>query len=107
MNEHVLSDRNPVSKHPQQSRRPPFERIAILLQGVGALGAYQAGVYQGLARPVFIPTGPHRLPELQQAFVQAEVPPWRHLIPRDLPKSHCVRWKLKMPIASSEMKGRL
>lgn len=29
-------------------RRPPFECIALLLQGGGALGAYQAGVYQGL-----------------------------------------------------------
>jgi NTE family protein len=28
--------------------RPPFERIALLLQGGGALGAYQAGVYQAL-----------------------------------------------------------
>ena len=31
------------------SERPPFERIALLLQGGGALGAYQAGVYQALA----------------------------------------------------------
>ena len=30
-------------------RRPPFECIALLLQGGGALGAYQGGVYQGLA----------------------------------------------------------
>jgi NTE family protein len=29
--------------------RPPFDCIALLLQGGGALGAYQAGVYQGLA----------------------------------------------------------
>ncbi|MDL2406781.1 patatin-like phospholipase family protein [Rhizobium calliandrae] len=29
--------------------RPPFERIALLLQGGGALGSYQAGVYQALA----------------------------------------------------------
>src|SRR6202012_3590130 len=28
---------------------PPFERIALLLQGGGALGAYQGGVYQALA----------------------------------------------------------
>jgi NTE family protein len=28
--------------------RPPFERIALLLQGGGALGAYQAGVYEAL-----------------------------------------------------------
>jgi len=29
--------------------RPPFEQIALLLQGGGALGSYQAGVYQALA----------------------------------------------------------
>jgi NTE family protein len=29
--------------------RPDFERIALLLQGGGALGAYQAGVYQALS----------------------------------------------------------
>jgi NTE family protein len=31
------------------TKRPPFERIALLLQGGGALGSYQAGVYQALA----------------------------------------------------------
>jgi NTE family protein len=31
------------------SERPPFERIALILHGGGALGAYQAGVYQALA----------------------------------------------------------
>src|SRR6185295_1411032 len=31
------------------ANRPPFECIALLLQGGGALGAYQAGVYQALA----------------------------------------------------------
>jgi NTE family protein len=30
-------------------KRTPFEQIALLLQGGGALGAYQAGVYQALA----------------------------------------------------------
>jgi NTE family protein len=30
-------------------KKPPFERIALLLQGGGALGSYQAGVYQALA----------------------------------------------------------
>ena len=30
-------------------KRPPFECIALTLQGGGALGAYQAGVYQALA----------------------------------------------------------
>jgi NTE family protein len=34
--------------HPIKER-PPFERIALLLQGGGALGSYQAGVYQALA----------------------------------------------------------
>jgi NTE family protein len=35
---------------PDGSRaRPAFERIALLLQGGGALGAYQGGVYQALA----------------------------------------------------------
>ena len=31
------------------TERPPFERIALVLQGGGALGAYQGGVYQALA----------------------------------------------------------
>jgi NTE family protein len=31
-------------------KRPPFERIALLLQGGGALGAYQGGVYEALAQ---------------------------------------------------------
>ena len=30
-------------------QRPPFECIALVLQGGGALGSYQAGVYQALA----------------------------------------------------------
>ena len=30
-------------------RQPPFECVALLLQGGGALGAYQAGVYEALA----------------------------------------------------------
>jgi NTE family protein len=31
------------------ARRLPFERVALVLQGGGALGAYQAGVYEALA----------------------------------------------------------
>ena len=30
-------------------KRPPFGRVALVLQGGGALGSYQAGVYQALA----------------------------------------------------------
>ena len=37
------------SKSSTRSRRPPFERIALVLQGGGALGAYQGGVYQALS----------------------------------------------------------
>jgi NTE family protein len=35
--------------------RPPFECIALLLQGGGALGAYQAGVYEALAEANILP----------------------------------------------------
>ena len=34
---------------PRRRSRPPFDCIALLLQGGGALGAYQAGVYEALA----------------------------------------------------------
>jgi NTE family protein len=45
-----LENRQPArSKHHRLSGRPPFECIALLLQGGGALGSYQAGVYQALA----------------------------------------------------------
>jgi NTE family protein len=33
----------------KRRHRPPFACIALLLQGGGALGAYQAGIYQGMA----------------------------------------------------------
>ena len=36
-------------KSHKQLLRPPFESIALLLQGGGALGAYQGGVYQALS----------------------------------------------------------
>src|SRR5580704_15840892 len=39
----------PTSAHHKKPSRPPFECIALLLQGGGALGAYQAGVYEALA----------------------------------------------------------
>jgi NTE family protein len=34
---------------------PPFKTIAFLLQGGGALGAYQAGVYEALAKANVLP----------------------------------------------------
>jgi predicted acylesterase/phospholipase RssA len=36
-------------KPPRLAQRPSFERIALILQGGGALGSYQAGAYQALA----------------------------------------------------------
>ena len=38
----------PRLKSHQHLNRPPYDCIALLLQGGGALGAYQAGVYQAL-----------------------------------------------------------
>ena len=38
-----------LSKTHRQRRRPEFDSIVLLLQGGGALGAYQAGVYEALA----------------------------------------------------------
>jgi NTE family protein len=47
---HQTPDRRPSRRKTHVlSERPPFERIALILQGGGALGAYQAGVYQALA----------------------------------------------------------
>ena len=37
-----------TQRHRRVAERPPFERIALLLQGGGALGSYQAGVYAAL-----------------------------------------------------------
>jgi NTE family protein len=37
------------------TRRPSFEVVALLLQGGGALGAYQAGVYEALAEAGIYP----------------------------------------------------
>lgn len=40
---------SPSRKPSAPPNRPPFECIALLLQGGGALGAYQGGVYQALS----------------------------------------------------------
>src|SRR5436853_5148337 len=39
----------PFESEGTRRRQLPFERIALALQGGGALGSYQAGVYQALA----------------------------------------------------------
>jgi NTE family protein len=38
-----------LKKNHKLAHRPPFDSVALLLQGGGALGAYQAGVYEALA----------------------------------------------------------
>jgi NTE family protein len=38
-----------LSKTHRQAKRSGFDRVVLLLQGGGALGAYQAGVYEALA----------------------------------------------------------
>jgi NTE family protein len=42
-----MAKANDAALRPARSR-PSFECIALVLQGGGALGAYQAGVYQAL-----------------------------------------------------------
>jgi NTE family protein len=50
-NKKSLAPVGPRSKRKTHApvERPPFQRIALILQGGGALGAYQAGVYEALA----------------------------------------------------------
>src|SRR5271166_4242165 len=45
----MCADQRSKRKSHVLTERPPFERVALILQGGGALGAYQAGVYQALA----------------------------------------------------------
>lgn len=46
----ALVERRNARRRNSSGERPPFDCIALLLQGGGALGAYQAGVYQALAQ---------------------------------------------------------
>lgn len=39
----------PLHRHHRDIGHPPFDRLALVLQGGGALGSYQAGVYEALA----------------------------------------------------------
>ena len=54
-----LSSQDAGNASPTKSKnvvgRPSFECIALLLQGGGALGAYQAGVYEALAQADVLP----------------------------------------------------
>jgi len=55
MSAHATKVRKPYQKTHTHQARPPFECIALLLQGGGALGAYQAGVYQALSEAQIYP----------------------------------------------------
>jgi NTE family protein len=46
---HFTMPTTSLRKTQHLQHRPPFECIALVLQGGGALGAYQAGVYEALA----------------------------------------------------------
>jgi NTE family protein len=50
----ATANRTPHKTH-RRLARPPFECVALLLQGGGALGAYQAGVYEALAEAHVVP----------------------------------------------------
>src|ERR1700752_3367201 len=54
MSTRVTPNRTARKSH-KQLGRPPFDCIALLLQGGGALGAYQAGVYEALAEAHLAP----------------------------------------------------
>jgi NTE family protein len=49
MSTHLNRTQESHRKTHRALERPPFERIALMLQGGGALGAYQAGVYEALS----------------------------------------------------------
>jgi NTE family protein len=44
----MVNDQMPSSAPPAALELPDYETVALVLQGGGALGSYQAGVYQGL-----------------------------------------------------------
>jgi NTE family protein len=55
MSTHATKAQKSHQKTHKHQDRPPFECIALLLQGGGALGAYQAGVYQALSEAHLYP----------------------------------------------------
>jgi len=52
---HATPSTHATARQYPVKERPPFECIALLLQGGGALGAYQGGVYQALAEANICP----------------------------------------------------
>jgi NTE family protein len=76
----VMSGRQPSRRKTHLAHeRPPFERIALILQGGGALGAYQAGVYQALAEANLHPdwVAGISIGAVNSALIAANPPPRR------------------------------
>jgi predicted acylesterase/phospholipase RssA len=82
-----MSSPSATGRAPDGSRAPPaFERIALLLQGGGALGAYQAGVYQALAEADLHPdwVAGISIGAINSALIAGNPPEKRVRRPRDL-----------------------
>lgn len=65
------------AKSHRLSKRPPFECIALLLQGGGALGSYQAGVYEAFAEANLHPdwVAGISIGAINSAIIAGNVPP--------------------------------
>ncbi len=107
--------------------RPPFDCIALLLQGGGALGAYQAGVYQALAEAGLHPdwvagisigainaaliagTSPEARAEKLRAFWEAITPPspwgWIGSLASDMTKGNAARSLVNQMSAAGALVG--
>jgi hypothetical protein len=82
-----MSSPSATGPAPDGSRAPPaFERIVLLLQDGGALGAYQAGVYQALAEDDLHPdwVAGISIGAINSALIAGNPPEKRVRRPRDL-----------------------
>lgn len=52
----MYASRRNKLRQPHHLKLPPYHEIGLVLQGGGALGSYQAGVYEGLAEVGIEPT---------------------------------------------------
>jgi NTE family protein len=68
-----------AAKARRAPERPPFECIALLLQGGGALGSYQAGVYAALAEAELQPdwVAGISIGAINGALIAGNAPEWR------------------------------
>jgi hypothetical protein len=90
-----------------RAQGPPFELTALLLQGGGALGSYQAGVYQALAEADLHPdwVAGHKSRKVPSSLAMCFLA-WTHSDPRrfvarffvliEAQKEQC-QWRLHRP----------